>query len=216
VFSTSPIELLLLVPPLLFALTVHEWSHGYAALRLGDPTAKLLGRLTLNPIAHLDPIGSILLLLPPHFGWAKPVPVDIRYLRSPRRDMMWIALAGPVSNVILAFVFGTMLRVLAALPLNDVGTAGMAAIHMIRTGVYINLVLAMFNMIPIFPLDGSKVLTGLLPPHLAERFLAFERFGPMLLLAIILLGAFTGVSLVGRVILPFVWLLGGLFTGGLL
>lgn len=216
VFSTNPVELLLLVPPLLFALTVHEWSHGYAALRLGDPTAKLLGRLTLNPIAHLDPIGSILLILPPHFGWAKPVPVDPRYLRDPRRDMMWIALAGPVSNVILALVFGTILRVVAALPVTELGTAGMAAVHMIRASVYLNLVLAMFNMIPIFPLDGSKVLTGLLSREHAERFLAFERYGPMVLFGIILLGAFSGMSLIGRLILPAVWTLGNFFTGGLL
>jgi len=213
---SNPTQLLLLIPPLLFALTIHEFSHGYAAMRLGDPTARLLGRLTLNPISHLDPIGSLLMLIPPHFGWAKPVPVDVRYLRQPRRDMMWIALAGPVSNVILALLFGTLLRILATLPLGGGGPAVGALVHMVRLSVYLNLILATFNMIPIFPLDGSRVLTGLLPPNAAARYASYERFGPIVLLAVIAIGYFTGVSIVGYLILPFVWTLGGLFTGGLL
>jgi Zn-dependent protease len=185
-------------------------------MRLGDPTARLLGRLTLNPLAHLDPLGSLIMLFPPHFGWAKPVPVDVRYLRQPRRDMMWIALAGPVSNVILAFAFGTLLRVLAALPLQEGGPALGALIHMVRLSVYLNLILAVFNMIPIFPLDGSRVLTGLLSPQAAARYATFERVGPIVLLAVIFVGYFSGVSLIGWLILPPVWALGGLFTGGLL
>ncbi len=212
----NPLDFALLVPPLLFALTVHEFSHGYAAMRLGDPTARLLGRLTLNPLAHLDPIGSLLMLFPPHFGWAKPVPVDVRYLRHPRRDMMWIALAGPVSNVILALLFGTLLRILAASPLEGGGLAERALVHMVRVSVYLNLILAMFNMIPIFPLDGSRVVTGLLPPVAAARYASFERIGPIVLLAVIFLGYFGGFSIVGFLVLPPVRLLGNLFTGGLL
>jgi len=209
------LDLLQLLPPLLFALTIHEFSHGYVAYRLGDPTARLMGRLTLNPIAHLDPIGSILFLLPPHFGWAKPVPVDARYLAHPRRDMMWIALAGPVSNVILAAIFGTLLRLQ---PLIEVGTspAAVAVVRMVETSVVLNLVLAFFNLIPIFPLDGSRILTGLLPHDLAERFRALEPAGPMILLGLILLGAVTGVRIIQILIFPFVNFFALLFTGGLL
>jgi Zn-dependent protease len=156
------------------------------------------------------------MLVPPHFGWAKPVPVDVRYLRHPRRDMMWIALAGPVSNVILAFGFGMLLQALAAVPIGDGGPAVNALVHMVRLSVYLNLILAMFNMIPIFPLDGSRVLTGLLPAEAAARYAAFERYGPIALLAIIVIGYVSGFSIVGMLILPFVWTLGGLFTGGLL
>ena len=208
------LDLLQLLPPLLFALTIHEFSHGYVAYRLGDPTARLMGRLTLNPIAHLDPIGSILFLLPPHFGWAKPVPVDARYLAHPRRDMMWIALAGPVSNVILAAIFGTLLRLQ---PLIEVGTspAAVAVVRMVETSVVLNLVLAFFNLIPIFPLDGSRILTGLLPHDLAERFRALEPAGPMILLGLILLGAVTGVRIIQILIFPFVNFFALLFTGGL-
>lgn len=208
------LDLLQLIPPLLFALTIHEFSHGYVAYRLGDPTARMMGRLTLNPIAHLDPIGSILLLLPPHFGWAKPVPVDARYLAHPRRDMMWIALAGPVSNVILAALFGTLLRFQ---PLIQVGTspAAVAVVRMVETSVVLNLVLAFFNLIPIFPLDGSRILTGLLPRDLAERFRSLEPAGPMILLGLILLGAVTGVRIIQILIFPFVNFFALLFTGGL-
>jgi Zn-dependent protease len=207
--------LLLLVPPLLFALTVHEYSHALVASRLGDPTARLLGRLTLNPIAHLDPIGSILLLLPPHFGWAKPVPVDTRHLSHPRRDMMWIALAGPVSNVILAAIFGTLLRLLVGNAYLSGSTAGLALLRMIDASVYLNLTLAVFNMIPIFPLDGSRILTGILPERAAERYRALEPIGPMLLLGIILIGSFSRVSLIGMFLGPIVRSLYALFAGGI-
>ena len=209
------LNLLQLLPPLLFALTVHEFSHAYAAYRLGDPTARLMGRLTLNPIAHLDPIGSILFLLPPHFGWAKPVPVDARNLRSPRQGMMWIALAGPASNVALAAIFGTVLRILPSLSLELTTPAAVAAVRMVETSVVLNLVLAFFNMIPIFPLDGSRILTGILPRDLAERFRTLEPAGPMILLGLILLGAVTGVRIIQLLIFPFVNFFALLFTGGL-
>jgi Zn-dependent protease len=212
----DPIGLILLIPPLLFALTVHEAAHGLAALKLGDPTAKLLGRLTLNPLAHLDPLGSLIFLIPPHIGWAKPVPVDPRYLKNPRRDMMWIALAGPVSNVILALVFGTIFRIIEAVPHQMTSIAEMAIYRMVLWSVVLNLSLAVFNMIPIFPLDGSKVLSGLLSPTAAARFQALEPVGPFLLLGLILLGSFSGVSVIGALVSPVVRHVGGLFTGGLL
>lgn len=208
--------ILLLIPPILFALTVHEFSHALVASRLGDPTARLLGRLTLNPIPHLDPIGSILLLLPPHFGWARPVPVDVRYLKHPHRDMMWIALAGPASNVILAALFGSLLRLAVGNPYLSQSSAGVALVQMIGISVVLNLTLAAFNMIPIFPLDGSRIVTGLLPLRAAERFRALEPIGPMLLLGIILIGSMTRFSIVGMLISPIVGTLSGVFTGGLL
>ena len=215
----DPIAFLLLIPPILFALTVHEWSHGYAAQRLGDPTARLLGRLTLNPLAHLDPIGSLLLLLPPHFGWAKPVPVDPRHLQNPRRDLMWIALAGPFSNLVLAIGFGLLLQVLARsgllAPHPRLDAAGALAV-MLRFSVQINLVLMTFNLIPIFPLDGSRILTGLLSPGLAARYRSLEPVGPFLLLGLVLLGPTVGVSVFGAVISPVVHGLSGVVTGGLL
>ena len=213
----DPVGLILLLPPLLFALTFHEAAHGWMALRLGDPTAKLLGRLTLNPLAHLDPLGTLIFIIPPHIGWAKPVPVDVRYLKHPRRDMMWIALAGPVSNVILAFLFGMILR-----GMNAVGhdfsnsPAERALVNMVAWSVVLNLSLAAFNLIPIFPLDGSKVLTGLLSPTAAARFQQLEPVGPILLLGLILIGSFSGVSVIGSLISPFTSTLGRLFTGGIL
>lgn len=207
---------LLLIPPILFALTVHEFCHALVASRLGDPTARVLGRLTLNPIAHLDPIGSILLLLPPHFGWARPVPVDSRYLAHPRRDMMWIALAGPASNVVLAAVFGSLLRVMVGNPYLSTSGAGIALVQMVGISVQINLILAAFNMIPIFPLDGSRILTGLLPASAAERYRALEPIGPMLLLGLILIGSFSRFPIIGMLISPVVGSLSRLFTGGLM
>lgn len=212
----DPIGLILLLPPLLFALTVHEAAHGLTALKLGDPTAKLLGRLSLNPLVHLDPLGTLIFLVPPHIGWAKPVPVDVRYLRHPRRDMMWIALAGPVSNVLLALVFGTILRIIESMPHEMTSIAEMAMVRMVLWSVVLNLSLAVFNMIPIFPLDGSKVLSGLLSPTAAARFQSLEPVGPFLLLGLILMGSFSGVSVIGALISPVVRHVGGLFTGGLL
>jgi Zn-dependent protease len=206
--------MLLLIPPILFALTVHEFSHAYVASRMGDPTARLLGRLTLNPLAHLDPIGTILLLIA-GFGWAKPVPVDARYLAHPRRDMMWIALAGPASNVILAALFGTLLRAVDGNAYLSGTIMGAALVDMVRYSVYLNLMLAVFNLIPIFPLDGSRILTGLLPAPAAERYRALEPIGPMLLLGLILIGNLTRISIIGMLILPVVAVLTRLFTGGL-
>lgn len=213
---SDPVQLVLLLPSLLFALTVHELCHGLAALRLGDPTAKLMGRLTLNPLAHLDPLGTLIFIIPPHIGWAKPVPVDVRYLKHPRRDMMWIALAGPASNIVLAFVFGTLLRVLEASGHQFTGRVEAALVQMVMWSVVLNLALAAFNMIPIFPLDGSKILAGLLPPIQAARYQALEPIGPIVLLALIMIGSFSGFSVIGLVVGPVVNHLGSLFTGGIL
>ncbi len=206
--------ILLMIPPLLFALTFHEYSHALVATRLGDPTARLLGRLTLNPIAHLDVVGTLVFVMTQRIGWAKPVPIDERYLHHPRRDIMWIALAGPVSNVTLALVFGTIVRFAAPHPATSITQAVLLA--MVRAGVVFNLGLAAFNLIPIFPLDGSRILTGLLSRAWAERYREMDRVGPFLLLGIVVLGMTTGFNLFSYVVYPVITVLGNFFTGGML
>ncbi len=207
-------SILLIIPPLLFALTFHEFSHALVATRLGDPTARLVGRLTLNPIPHLDVMGTLVFVMTQRIGWAKPVPVDERYLKHPRRDIMWIALAGPVSNLLLAVVFGTLVRFWFG---QEPGTRSEEILrYMIVYSVVINLGLAAFNLIPIFPLDGSRILTGILSRGWAERYRELDRFGPLVLLGIVVLGMVTGVNLFGIVVSPFINVLGHLFTGGVI
>ena len=151
-FRLPPEVLVLLIPVLLFALVFHEFSHGWVANKLGDPTAKNQGRLTLNPLAHLDPFGSLMILFV-GFGWAKPVPVDSRYLANPRKDMMKIAFAGPASNLLLALIGGLIIRLTGYV---DTFTS------MLILFTQINISLAVFNMIPIPPLDGSQIFSGIM------------------------------------------------------
>jgi len=202
-------SLILLIPVILLALSVHEFSHGLVAYRLGDPTAKNAGRLTLNPISHLDPIGTIMLFLV-HFGWAKPVPVDPRYFANPKRDMLRVALAGPVSNMILAFLSGMVIRFIKVNPDPFIGNfMGEAFIAMMYLSIEINLILAVFNLLPIPPLDGSKILYGLLPPEYDHIAYNLERYGPFILLALLLLGR----NVLGFIIGPFVGFFMTLFAG---
>ena len=172
-----PLEVLvLLIPVLLFALVFHEFSHGWVANKLGDPTAKYSGRLTLNPIAHLDMMGSLMILFV-GFGWAKPVPVDSRYLANPRTDMMKIAFAGPASNLLLAFIAGTFIRFTGNLgPLSS----------MLMMFTQINIMLAVFNMIPIPPLDGSQIFSGLMVRKNPDLVLKLQIYGPQILFGLIL------------------------------
>ncbi len=202
--------IILLIPPILAALTIHEFAHGYIAWRLGDPTAKMQGRLTLNPIAHLDPIGTLMLFIF-YFGWAKPVPVNPHYFRHPRTDMIWVALAGPASNVVLAFLLGVVLQ--ALLQFNLIEPYG-AFYSMMTIGVFINLMLAFFNLLPIPPLDGSKVVAGLLPIEYLDFWERFERVGPFVLLGLILAGRLLHISIFGSTIYPISQYLYRLFTGG--
>jgi len=205
--------LLLLVPPILVALTFHEYAHGYVAYKYGDDTAKRSGRLTLNPLAHLDPLGTIMLFLV-HFGWAKPVPVNPYMLRNPKRDMLWVSAAGPLANMILAFMSGMLLRVILAVggvP-HTHGIAGLLTV-MVMMSVQINLALAIFNVLPIAPLDGSKILAGLLPAKYERKVYLLERYGPFILIGLIIFGRATGVPILGSLIWPFVGFFSKIFAG---
>ena len=183
---------------LLFSLTVHELAHAWTADRLGDPTARLLGRVSLNPIVHADPIGTVLFPLislvsgAMLIGWAKPVPVTLRYLRHPRRDYMLVAAAGPVSNLILA-VFAAILLAIVPISPMTVGEPNVSVpIAKFLTGlVSLNVLLAIFNLLPIPPLDGGNVLAGLLPPALAAQFNRVRPYGFLLLYALILSDGFS-------------------------
>lgn len=193
-------QLIILAPPLLLALTLHEVAHGYVAHRLGDPTAKSLGRLSLNPLKHLDPIGTIAFFFI-KIGWAKPVPVNPKYFKNPKKDMLWVALAGPVTNLLLAVGSAALAKgiwlVASLMPYSTLGEAIFVPLsHMLVASVWINLVLCIFNFLPIPPLDGSRILTGLLPNKLAAQYLQFERYGFLLVLVL----ALTGV--LSKVIIP--------------
>jgi len=181
-FQTIDIrETLLLLPALIAAFTVHELSHGVAAYLLGDKTAKNDGRLTLNPIRHIDPVGLICILLF-SFGWAKPVMVDARNLRNPQRDMALIALAGPVSNFILGFI---TFMIVVPIVIGGFNIPGLLINVMTRFGA-INVLLGVFNLLPVPPLDGSKVIGGILPEDLYHRYMDLGRFGmPILLIAMV-------------------------------
>ncbi len=171
------------------AVIIHEYAHALVAFRLGDPTAKNLGRLTLNPIAHIDPVGTILLPLmliamrsSVLFGWAKPVPINFSSLHNPKKDMIWVGLAGPAANLLFAIA--------ASLLIKTSLLTGNTAVSVMHSIILINVVLAVFNLIPIPPLDGSRVLMGLLPVPLAIKFVKLEPYGFIILFALIYIGLF--------------------------
>jgi len=178
---------------LLFSLTVHEMAHAWSADRLGDPTARLLGRVSLNPIVHTDLIGTIVFPLiamvsgAPLLGWAKPVPVNMRYLHHPRRDYMLVAAAGPASNLVLAVSAAIVLAIMPVSPQTlDQPTVTVPLAAILSQLIRLNVLLAVFNMIPIPPLDGGNVLAGLLPLSLAATFNRLRPYGFLLLYALIL------------------------------
>ena len=185
---------------LIFSLSVHESAHAWAAWRLGDSTAQQLGRISLNPVVHVDPIGTLLLPLvafttgAPIIGWAKPVPVNQRRLEHPRRDFLYIAAAGPASNVLLAGVASVVMRTVPVSPI-EVGIGfGLPVWSLAVTAFELNLLLAVFNMVPVPPLDGGNVLAGLLPSGLADAFDRFVRpWGFLLLYALLLTGALSAL-----------------------
>jgi Zn-dependent protease len=186
--------LLIYAIPVLFAITVHETAHGWVASLLGDHSARMMGRLTLNPIKHIDPIGTI--VVPAFlyftsgfiFGWAKPVPVNFNALRSPKQDMLWVAIAGPVSNLIMAIFW--LLILWLSMNNNSLFLGGMA-----QVGIQINLLLALLNLLPLPPLDGGRVMSSLLPPKISYQYDQLEPYGLFILLGLLFLGIFQTVVL---------------------
>lgn len=183
---------------ILIAISVHEWAHAVAAYRLGDPTAKRAGRLTLNPLSHIDPLGALMFVIV-GFGWAKPVPVDPTYLHRPKRDMTLVALAGPFSNLILSalafaalsFLPGGLDSSIEGLLDAPRGNAALTVVTMIlRDSLFVNLALMAFNLFPIAPLDGSKIVHVFIPLRLEDRYEEFLRIGPWILLGILLFESF--------------------------
>ncbi len=180
-------DILMYVIPALICITFHETCHGWVAYRLGDPTAKNMGRLSLNPIRHIDWVGLVMMVVF-HFGWAKPVPVDMRNFKNPKRGMAITALAGPVSNLILTALFLVLYGALYY-PLYLMGGAvGHFIMQLILVTAYLSLSLAVFNLIPISPLDGSKVLFAFLPDEAYYKLMRYERYGMILLMALVATG----------------------------
>lgn len=189
-FVSRILDLLLTLPAILLAMSVHELCHGYAAYRLGDPTAKWMGRLSLNPFRHIDPFGFIMLLVF-RFGWAKPVSVDPRFLKKPKRDMAIISLAGPVSNFIFAFFSAFLYMLVFRLGIEFAWISSsvfFSALTVIEYMVYVNLGLGVFNLIPIPPLDGSKILYAFLPYGVVYKIQAYERYISFALFLLLFLG----------------------------
>ena len=183
--------LLIWVIPVLLAITLHEAAHGWTASKFGDHTARMMGRVTLNPVKHIDPVGTIivpltLLIMSTGFifGWAKPVPINFNALRSPKSGMIWVALAGPVANLIMAigWLFVAILAINMNIPI---------MLKMAGAGIFINILLAVFNLLPIPPLDGSRVISALLPNPLAYKYNQLERFGFVILIGLMFIGGFS-------------------------
>ena len=191
--------------PILFAITVHEAAHGYVARYFGDSTAERLGRITLNPLKHIDPIGTLILpaltvmLGGILFGWAKPVPVNFANLRNPKKDMLWVAAAGPASNLIMAIFWAILLNMVnEPMATNGIFNANHFLTEMSWAGISINLVLMVLNLIPLPPLDGGRIAVSLLPNPLASQLSSVEKYGFFILIALM----FTGI--LGKIISPFI------------
>ncbi len=193
-FSLNNLPLYLMrIPVILLSLTIHEVAHGWIASRLGDPTAKNLGRLSLNPLKHLDPIGTIMMLVF-GFGWAKPVPINTRYFKDKRRDMALTALAGPVSNLVIAFI-GIFFYMILSRTLYNALVSGSSLAYVIVLFFYVfytlNLYLAIFNLLPIPPLDGSRILFVILPERYYFGIMKYERYIMLVMMLFLFSGMFT-------------------------
>jgi len=200
----------ILAVPILLAVTFHEVAHGMVAYRLGDPTAKNAGRLTLNPLAHLDLVGTLVFLVTRMIGWAKPVPVNPLYFKNPRKGMLWVALAGPATNLALAVLSALFLRWLLNLHLpvdSHWGAVAVPISQMAYVSVRLNVGLAIFNVIPIPPLDGGRIMVGILPEKQAISYAKLESYGFLLLLLLI----FSGI--VEYVVFPIILVIVNLLLG---
>lgn len=207
-FDLDPVNLLIRVPVVLLALTVHEFSHGYFAYRMGDPTAYRMGRLTLNPIKHLDPLGTICLMFAP-IGWAKPVPINPLNFHDRRKGILVATAAGPASNLVQAIVFALLMRAVVSLAggiehaLGADADPRFQALAMISfMGVLVNVGLAVFNCLPFYPLDGFHITLQLMRPESQEKFVETSRYGPFLILGLVLLGSLGDVSILMYLIRP--------------
>ena len=194
-------KIAIMIVPLILSITLHEAAHGYVASKFGDQTARLLGRVTLNPIKHIDLFGTIIIPVIMGiftnfiFGWAKPVPVNWDNLRHPRRDMALVALAGPGANVFMALCWAAFAKLMLLGFASDPSRAWMFFHYMGQFGIYINILIAILNLIPIPPLDGSRVVSSLLPPHAARLYNKIEPFGIWILLGLLVIGALTVILL---------------------
>ncbi len=209
-------QIAIAAPPLLFSITCHEVSHGYVAYKLGDPTARDAGRLTLNPLKHLDPLGLLVFVVTRFIGWAKPVPVNPWNFKNPRKDMIWVSVAGPGTNFLLAILLAVPFRVMTSLdpllpsylvaflnfgklpPLQSGQVLYVPIFLMLGAGIIINVALGFFNLIPIPPLDGSKIVAGVLPPSWAQTYYRVEPYGLVILVIFLLFGGFNLIS-------PLIW-----------
>lgn len=197
-FLLSPIGFVFSFLALITGITIHEFSHAWVADRLGDPTARLQGRVTLNPLAHLDPIGTLAILFL-HFGWGRPVPFDPFNLRNPKRDSALISLAGPVSNLLLATAASLILRLIVFI---FAGAGADFTQQLLQAIIVFNVILAVFNVLPIHPLDGFKIVGGMLPDDRAREWYALENYGLFFLL--ILLWPLPGGSVLQNILSPVV------------
>jgi Zn-dependent protease len=182
--------------PLFLGIICHEVAHGYVSYLLGDPTAKNAGRLTLNPLKHLDLVGTLVFLITRMIGWAKPVPINPSYYQNPRKGIVLVSIAGPATNFVLAALFYFLYRGLAAVIMtSDPQLAGYVIypiVNIAAAGTIINIILGIFNLIPIPPLDGSKVLAVILPPKMAAKYMKLERYGFIILILLVMTGIFEG------------------------
>ncbi len=202
--------------PMFMGIILHEVAHGYAAYRFGDPTAKMLGRLTLNPVKHIDPTGLIVfvitsLAMPFAIGWAKPVPIDVRYFKNPVRDMAFASFAGPLANFLLAISFAIAMLLVLRIPSLGALVASQPLIwSVLEAGVWINVLLGLFNLMPIPPMDGSHILYSLLPRNLGNQYMRLGRYGMVIIIVLLATGLFWKV--LGPVLIKAISLLISIFN----
>jgi Zn-dependent protease len=197
-FHNALIQILVYALPVIFAITLHEAAHGYVAKHYGDATAYMLGRVTLNPVKHIDPLGTIVIPIATMlaggflFGWAKPVPVNFNNLRHPKRDSLWVAAAGPFANAVQVVIWAIVAKILLA-TVAPSGLVGPFWLAVAEAGIQLNIMFALLNLLPILPLDGGRILTSLLPDKLSYAYSRTEPYGLFILLALVLTGVLSKI-----------------------